>query len=48
MVVDDKGRYQNQRHERELSGHGMALTFTRIRDGDQAPTAKGRLVTTAN
>ncbi len=48
MVIDDKGLYQIQRYERALSGLGMALTFTRLRDGEQIRTATGRLVKTAN
>ena len=48
MVIDDKGAYQIQRYERALSGLGMALTFTRHRDGEKVRTAKGHLVKTAN
>lgn len=44
MVIDENGAYQIQRYERALSGQGMALTFTRLRDGEQVRTAKGRLV----
>ena len=47
MVIDDNGAYQLQRYERALSGLGMALTFTRLRDGEEVRTAKGRLVKTA-
>ena len=47
MVIDAKGLYQIQRYERALSGLGMALTFTRVRDGEQVRTAEGRLVKTA-
>ena len=48
MVIDDTGHYQFQRSERERSGLDMALTFTRIRGGDQVRTAKARPVKTDN
>ena len=44
MVIDAKGRYQIQRYERTVGGLGMDLTFSRVRDGEQVRTAKGRLV----
>lgn len=47
MVIGKDGAYQIQRYERALSGLGMQLTFTRVRDGEQVRTAKGRLVKTA-
>ncbi len=47
LVIDDDGAYQLQRYERRLSGGGMMLTFTRLRDGDRVRTVKGRLVKTA-
>ena len=48
MVIYDKGLTQIQSYELALSGLGMALTFTRIHDGDQGRTTKGRLVKMAN
>lgn len=48
MVIDAKGAYQIQRYERTLSGLGMELTFTRIKDGEEVRTVKGRLVKNAN
>ena len=48
MVIGDNGAYQLQRYERTLSGLGMQLTFTRLKDGERVRTVKGRLVKTAN
>lgn len=48
MVIGDDGAYQLQRYVRTLSGLGMQLTFTRLKDGEQVRTVKGRLVKTAN
>ncbi len=47
MVVLDDGRYELQQHDRTLTGQGMELVFTRLRDGDQVRTVKGRLVKVA-
>ena len=46
MVIDKDGAYQLQRYERKLVGTGMELTFTRLKDGEQVRTVKGRLVKT--
>ncbi len=46
MVVDKEGAYQLQRYERKLSGTGMELTFTRLKDGEKVRTVKGRLIKT--
>ena len=46
MVINKAGAYQLQRYERKLSGTGMELTFTRLKDGDKVRTVKGRLVKT--
>jgi hypothetical protein len=48
MVIGVDGAYQLQRYVRTLSGLGMQLTFTRIKDGDRVRTVKGRMVKTAN
>ncbi len=47
MVVGDDGAYQIQRYVRTLTGTGMELEFTRLRDGERVRTVKGRLVKTA-
>jgi hypothetical protein len=46
MVIDKEGAYQLQRYERKLSGTGMELTFTRLKDGEKVRTVKGRLIKT--
>ena len=46
MVIDKSGAYQLQRYERKLSGTGMELTFTRLKDGEKVRTVKGRLIKT--
>ncbi len=46
MVIDDDGAYQIQRYERKLSGTGMELTFTRLKDGEKIRTVTGRLIKT--
>ncbi len=48
MVIGGDGAYQLQRYVRTLSGLGMQLTFTRIKDGERVRTVKGRLVKTDN
>jgi hypothetical protein len=48
MVIDDDGAYELQRYERTLSGLGMQLSFTRLRDGERVRRVTGRLVKTAN
>ncbi|NQU72600.1 MAG: hypothetical protein HQ514_18775 [Rhodospirillales bacterium] len=48
MVIGDDGAYQLQRYARTLSGLGMQLTFTRLKDGERVRTVKGRMVKTAN
>jgi len=46
MIIDKRGAYQLQRYERKLVGSGMELTFTRLKDGEQVRTVKGRLIKT--
>ena len=48
MMVDGSGIYELQQYDRTLSGTGMQLTFTSLRDGDRVRTVKGRLVKTGN
>lgn len=47
MVVRDNGSYEIQQYDRKLTGTGMELTFSRVRDGEQVRTVKGRLVKVA-
>jgi len=46
MVIGKDGAYQLQRYERKLSGLGMQLTFTRLKDGERVRTVTGKLVKT--
>lgn len=48
MVVGENGAYEVQKYDRTLTGSGMELVFTRIRDGDRVRTVKGRLIKVAN
>lgn len=48
MTVLRDGRYSIQKYDRTLSGSGMELVFTRIRDGEPVRTVKGRLVKSGN
>lgn len=47
MVVRDDGHYEIQKYDRKITASGMELVFTRIRDGEQVRTVKGRLVKVA-
>jgi hypothetical protein len=47
MVVGADGRYELQRYRRTLSGAGMQLSYTRLRDGEQVRTVRGQLVKVA-
>jgi hypothetical protein len=44
FTVDRFGRYEMQRYQRTISGGGMALVYTYMRDGERARTVKGQLV----
>lgn len=44
MVVGADGRYELQRYRRTLSGAGMQLDYTRLRDGERVRTVRGQLV----
>jgi len=44
MTVDKGGTYEVQRYDRTLSGTGMDLTFTRLKDGERARRVKGKLI----
>jgi hypothetical protein len=44
LTVAADGTYEVQRYDRTLSGTGMDLTFTRLKDGERARRVKGKLV----
>ncbi len=44
MMIEPDGSWQVQKYVRTVSGSGMALTFERIVDGEQARQVKARLV----
>jgi len=44
MAIDSRGRYAISRYSRKLSGTGMDLEFTSIRDGEPARVVRGKLV----
>lgn len=44
MVIEEDGGFEMQIYNRTLSGLGMALEFTRLKDGEPVRTAKGRLI----
>ncbi len=46
FVLEDSGAYEMQVYRRTLDGSGMALEFTRIRDGEPVRTARARLIKT--
>ncbi len=48
MVVRDDGRYELQQYDRTIMPTGMELVFTRLRNGEEVRTVKGRLVKVAN
>lgn len=48
MMIEADGSWQVQKYVRTVSGSGMALTFERIVDGDQARQVKARLVKVNN
>lgn len=47
MVVRKDGAYELQQYDRKILPTGMALIFTRLRDGDKVRSVKGRLVKVA-
>ena len=47
MVVRKDGAYELQQYDRKILPTGMALVFTRLRDGDKVRSVKGRLVKVA-
>ncbi len=48
MTIDDNGTYNMQSYARTLSGYGMELVFSRIRDGEPVRTARAKLTKAAN
>ena len=48
MTISEQGNYDMQSYARTLSGTGMDLVFTRIRDGEPVRSAKAKLVKLAN
>ena len=44
LVVDDDGTYNMLTYDRTLSGTGMALVFTRVRDGEPVRKVEGKLI----
>lgn len=43
LTLGEDGRYEMQRWDRTLQGTGMAMTYTRISDGEPTRTVKARL-----
>ncbi len=43
LVVHDDGSYEIQTYDRTLTGEGMDLKFTRVRDGEPVRTVTGKL-----
>jgi hypothetical protein len=48
MTITASGTYEMQSYARTLSGSGMDLVFTRIRDGEPVREAKAKLIKLAN
>ena len=48
LVIDDGGGHEMQIYKRTLSDLGMALEFTRLKEGEPVRTAKGRLIKLAD
>jgi hypothetical protein len=48
MTISGDGTYEMQSYARTLSGTGMDLVFTRIRDGEPVRSAQAKLVKLAN
>ena len=44
MEIDDRGTYAISRYARTLSGGGMDLEFSRLRDGEPTRVVRGKLV----
>ena len=48
MNIGKTGEYNMQSYARTLSGYGMELVFTRIRDGEPVRTARAKLTKASN
>lgn len=48
MTIGESGEYSMQSYARTLSGYGMDLVFTRIRDGEPVRSARAKLTKAAN
>lgn len=48
MTISPNGAYEMQSYARTVSGTGMDLVFTRIRDGEPVREAKAKLIKLAN
>lgn len=48
LAIDDGGGHEMQIYKRTLSDLGMALEFTRLKEGEPVRTAKGRLIKLAD
>ena len=44
LTTGEDGSYELQKWDRTLQGTGMAMVYTRLRDGEQVRTVKARLV----
>ncbi len=48
LLITDEGGYEMQVYQRTLTAQGLALSFSRFRDGEQLKAIKGTLLRTAN
>lgn len=48
LVIHDDGSYEIQSYDRTLTGSGMELRFTRVRDGEPVRTVTGNLAKVGN
>jgi hypothetical protein len=48
MTISESGAYNMQSYARTLSGYGMDLVFSRIRDGEPVRTARAKLTKASN
>ena len=48
ITISNSGAYNIQSYARTLSGYGMELVFSRIRDGEPVRTARAKLTKAFN
>lgn len=48
MTIGERGAYNMQSYARTLSGYGMELVFSRIRDGEPVRSARAKLTKASN